>query len=566
MAHVASALLRASSVHGGEAELYSWDASGSVRFATARSLRRGAFGLAEALRLRGVACVAIHVRDGIAFTEAFYASVAAGCIAAPLHVRWSHEECAVAASVVGADVLITDDVDVAIALAKRSTSLRWILLHASSKDELEQVRSSACRAEVSRTCDAALRRATNKLFYAPCGTAFVCFTSGTTGPFKAARISHASALYQASQKRKTMVLDGGSCVLHALPWAHVGALSQLHASMWSTCKTHVFLDRFEARTCRDAMLEHRITHLSLVPPMLDDLRHVDGRAWTHVSSLLVGGGALDARRRRDANAMFPNASIATAYGATEAFSTIAVGVVEGGYEAVSDTWALECKRHRRLAHTPNAWCGCEAGEVLVRGPHVMLGYHNDEAATKSARTETGWWRSGDLGTFLDEKGTRFQIVGRIKDVIRTGGEGVHARQVEQILEQHPSVRRAAVFGIPHAYYGEMVTAAVELQPHREWQGSQLWHAKADTQSAAVPTINKQASSGEQMQAFCRDQGLSGFKLPRIVWCREGGLPVNSLGKVVKSKLQQELQQAQEGSERLGDAEVGQLRLLLQSKL
>lgn len=567
MAHVASALLRASSGHGGGATLYAWDAAGDVRATTARDVLRRTCSLAEAIRKHGATCVAIHVHDGLAFVEAFYAVVAAGCVAAPLHVRWSHEECADAMDVVGADVLLVERVDVAAALAKRTKTIRWILLHDASPSDVQRIRVVAPHVHVRRTCDVPeVRDEATRFAHAPCGTAFVCFTSGTSGRPKAARVSHASALYQAMQKRRTMALDVRAHVLHVLPLAHVGALSQLHASLWSSCRVHVFLPRFDARTCRQAMEVHRVTHLSLVPPMLDDFRHVDGSAMAHVAAVLVGGGPLDAARKEAACAMFPNAAISTAYGATEAFSTVGVGASDGSYEAISDTWALWCEQHGCLAQTPGAWCGCEAGEVLVRGPHVMLGYQNDPNTTQNAMMQTKWWKSGDMGAFLDPAGTKFHIVGRIKDVIRTGGEGVHATQVEQILEQHPSVRRAAVFGIPHAYYGEMVTAAIELQPGEKWHGAEIWRAKAKHSPSSSSLSHGTKASGEELQSFCRNRGLSGFKLPRIIWCRREGLPVTSLGKIVKSRLQEELQQVQKQIARTSDAENEEWRLFFRSKM
>jgi len=567
MAHVASALLRASSGHGGGATLYAWDAAGNVRATTARDVLLRALGLAEAIRKHDATCVAIHVHDGLAFVEAFYAIVAAGCVAAPLHVRWSHEECADAVEVVDADVLFVERVDVAAALAKRTHSIRRIFLHDASPSDVHRIREVAPHVKVCRTCDVRVARDRGTTFaHAPCGTAFVCFTSGTSGKPKAARVSHASALYQAMQKRRTMGLDVRAHVLHALPLAHVGALSQLHASLWSSCRVHVFLERFDARTCREAMEEHFVTHLSLVPPMLDDFRHVDGSAMAHVKTVLVGGGPLDASRKRAASAMFPNAAISTAYGATEAFSTVGVGASDGSYEAISDTWAIWCEQHGCLAIKPGAWCGCEAGEVLVRGPHVMLGYQNDSDTTRNAMLQTKWWKSGDMGAFLNSAGTKFQIVGRIKDVVRTGGEGVHATQVEQILEQHPVVRRAAVFGIPHAYYGEMVTAAIELQPGEKWHGAEIWHAKAKKTPSSGPSSHRRNASGEELQTFCRNRGLSGFKLPRIIWCRREGLPTNSLGKIVKSRLQEELQQVQEQNARTNDAEYEEWRMFFRSKM
>ena len=94
------------------------------------------------------------------------------------------------------------------------------------------------------------------------------------------------------------------------------------------------------------------------------------------------------------------------------------------------------------------------GEVLTRGPHVMLGYWRDAAETQQALLSSGWLRTGDLG-WLDALG-RLWLLGRAKDMIKSGGENVFAAEVEAALEAHPAVAGAAVVGIPHPRLGEMV--------------------------------------------------------------------------------------------------------------
>jgi acyl-CoA synthetase (AMP-forming)/AMP-acid ligase II len=125
--------------------------------------------------------------------------------------------------------------------------------------------------------------------------------------------------------------------------------------------------------------------------------------------------------------------------------------------------------------------------VLVRGPLLFSGYYNDEAATRAAYTDDGWFRSGDLGE-VDDEGF-LSIVGRAKDVIRTGGETVAPAEVEQALGDHPALADVAVVGIPDAQWGEVVCATVVVRD-----------------GAPAPTL-------DELVAHCEHR-LAKFKRPR----------------------------------------------------
>src|SRR5207249_6207475 len=101
------------------------------------------------------------------------------------------------------------------------------------------------------------------------------------------------------------------------------------------------------------------------------------------------------------------------------------------------------------------------GEVVMRSPFLMDGYFDDPAATAQALRD-GWYHTGDLGTFDDEG--YLSIVGRARDVIRTGGETVAPGEVEATLATHPKVREVAVVGLPDDKWGEIVCAVVVAQP------------------------------------------------------------------------------------------------------
>jgi malonyl-CoA/methylmalonyl-CoA synthetase len=148
------------------------------------------------------------------------------------------------------------------------------------------------------------------------------------------------------------------------------------------------------------------------------------------------------------------------------------------------------------------------GEIQLRGPQVFAGYWEDPAATAEAFTADGWFRTGDIGRV--DPGTRhLAIRGRIKEMIISGGMNVYPREVELVLEEHPTVAEAAVAGLPHERWGEQVTAWVVPRPgHAFDEGELIAHTRA---------------------------ALSAYKCPKRVFVLDA-LPRNALGKVLRAAL------------------------------
>jgi acyl-CoA synthetase (AMP-forming)/AMP-acid ligase II len=149
----------------------------------------------------------------------------------------------------------------------------------------------------------------------------------------------------------------------------------------------------------------------------------------------------------------------------------------------------------------------QAGEVLLRGPSIMLEYLDDPAGTAAAVSAEGWLRTGDLGTF-DEAG-RLRIVGRVKDMFIVGGFNAYPAEIENALLRHPDIRQAAVIGIPDARLGEVGMAFVVLTPGA-------------------------AATGDDIVSWARDQ-MANYKVPRVVEVVTE-LPLNATGKVQKDEL------------------------------
>jgi acyl-CoA synthetase (AMP-forming)/AMP-acid ligase II len=147
-----------------------------------------------------------------------------------------------------------------------------------------------------------------------------------------------------------------------------------------------------------------------------------------------------------------------------------------------------------------------SGEVLIRGDNVMAGYWQDDAAT-AASLRDGWLHTGDVGEF--DEGGNLHIVGRLKDVIRSGSTSIIPKEVEDVIVQHPAVAEVAVIGLPDVEWGEAVTAFVVTKPGMSVAESDLVE-------------------------HCRVR-LAGYKKPRSIRF-VASLPRSHYGKVLRAQL------------------------------
>src|SRR5262249_4173060 len=149
----------------------------------------------------------------------------------------------------------------------------------------------------------------------------------------------------------------------------------------------------------------------------------------------------------------------------------------------------------------------QPGELCTRGYSIMLGYWNNEEATRKAIDAARWMNTGDLAT-MDEQGY-VNIVGRIKDMVIRGGENIYPREIEEFLYTNPKVADVQVIGVPDARYGEELMAWIKLR-------------------------EGQSATDEELQQFCRGQ-IATFKIPRY-WKflrPDETMPMTVTGKIQK---------------------------------
>ncbi|MFF1459373.1 AMP-binding protein [Streptomyces sp. NPDC058330] len=275
----------------------------------------------------------------------------------------------------------------------------------------------------------------------------VLHSSGSTGYPKGVLLTHRNMIANVLQTSLVAPLDEHETVLAVPPFHHAfGLIMTMNASLLQGA-TLVTMPRFDPEAYLNAIQDHRVTRLYVVPTiavLLAKSPLVDRYDLSSLRSIVSGGAALDpgtaelCRRRL-------GVSIGQGYGLTEAlvsFMQLADPVASGSVGPNSPN--IECKivditTGNELGHNQD-------GEVLIRGPHVMKGYLNAPEATAKVLEPDGFLHTGDLG-HVDENGELF-LVDRIKELIKYKGQQVSPVELEAVLMSHPKVTDAAVIGVP----------------------------------------------------------------------------------------------------------------------
>ncbi|WP_088185595.1 long-chain-fatty-acid--CoA ligase [Sphingobium sp. Z007] len=350
--------------------------------------------------------------------------------------------------------------------------------------------------------------------------AAILYTGGTTGFPKGVMLSHNNLVASALGSMASGEGHASARYLHSAPLFHIGALSGLLIALHSgSC--NLFLPAFEPLAMLEAIAQWNVTEFFLVPTMLRMMvqhpRFADFDV-SGVQRIRYGASSIDEALLDRAMAAFPNAQFCQAYGMTELSP---VATVLGHEDHGPDARA---KGRLRSAGRASATCEVrivdsedrevprgDVGEIVVRGPIVMMGYWNMPEATAEA-TRGGWMHTGDLGR-MDAEGY-VTVIDRLKDMIITGGENVYSAEVENALSSHPDVAQVAVIAAPDETWGERVHAVIVPRP------------------GTNPTP-------EALTAHCRAL-IAGFKLPRS-FDFLGALPLSAAGKVQKNVLRERAQ-------------------------
>ncbi|MFE3329601.1 type I polyketide synthase [Streptomyces sp. NPDC059176] len=289
--------------------------------------------------------------------------------------------------------------------------------------------------------------------------AWMLYTSGTTGRPKGVLSTQRRSLWAtASCTAPILGLSAGDRVLWPLPLFHCVSHNVCLLGVVAVGATAHLMQGLAADEVLDALRAERSTFLVGVPTLFHHMVEAarDGSfAAPELRLCMVAGSACPVRLHHAFQETF-GISLLASYGSTETGGAITTNLPDGPQVEGSCGLPLPGLDLRLTdARTGDEVGTGEEGEVWVNSPALMLGYHRQPEATADVVTE-GWYRTGDLGR-LDDAGY-LTLTGRVKELIIRGGENIHPREVEEVLQQVPGVAEAAVAGTPHEVLGEVPVA------------------------------------------------------------------------------------------------------------
>ncbi len=441
-------------------------ASLGERVLTHRQLDRTANRAARALRALGVARgdrVVSWADTSLDLVPLFAAAAKLGAVFAPVSARLGAREAAEVARI-AKPKLVVADAERAKQAAPLAAASGAGLASFGAPGAGADLSTAALPADESDVIEPALRERDPHVIF---------FTSGSTGRPKGVVLSHRASWLRGFQgvfhdePRRTVCMFP---MFHMAPWT-------LALAAWQTRGEIAFVPSATPEALLSAIERRRANHFYGIPLIWARILAADLARYdlSSLRDLDTGTSAVPIELVRALRARFPACTLRVYYGATET----------GTASVLSHADVL--RKPGSVGQPPpgGELRIAEDGELLVRSPYLLSEYFDDPEATSAALRE-GWFHTGDLGA-LDAEGY-LSIVGRKRDVVRSGGESVSPSEVEAVLRDAPGVREVAVVGIPDAQWGEVVCAVVVPD------------------GGAHPTL-------EALRAHCEGR-LAGFKRPR----------------------------------------------------
>jgi cyclohexanecarboxylate-CoA ligase len=345
----------------------------------------------------------------------------------------------------------------------------------------------------------------------------VLYTSGTTGRPKGVLHSHNSIHALICQIRDQWNVEPGDTFLVPSPVAHIGGSIYAFECPLLLGTTAVLMDRWDPAVAVTLMNSERCTHMAGATPFLQQLLTAAQRADSRLPDLRVficGGASVSPSLIRRAAEYFDRAVVTRVYGCTEVpVATVGAPRPDEAGPAADTDGRAGIAEIKVVAHEA---APAGDGEICVRGPQMLVGYRHPEDDADSFDA-AGFFRTGDLGRWVDNR--YLVVTGRAKDVIIRNGENISAKEVEDLLADHPGVAEIAIVGLPDDRTGERACAVI---------------VPAGEPGKSTPDV-------ANLLALLQSKGVAKFKAPEqvVIW---DALPKNDAGKILKHQIRAELTQ------------------------
>ena len=458
--------------------------------------------------------VAICMRNFPEWIIAFQSITSIGAIAVAMNSLWQAEEIDYGLRDSGCKLLIADQerMDL-ISQAEISLSCDSLLCRGSQNDTLPRWESMLEKFSGSAMPAAAI---------SPVDDAIILYTSGSTGHPKGVVSSHlaiVSALLSFELDAMIFSLTCGetlepaaqqSANLLAVPLFHVTGCHAVFLMAFRSQTKLVLMRKWEPQLAVELIAREKVTSFITPPTITADLILSTKQGEYDLSTLVLVGGGGAARPPEQVLAMdavFENAIPNNSWGMTE---TNAIGTTIAGelyLQRPGSSGQPSAVLDIRIADEEgNILSLGEQGEVQIRGASMFRGYWNNPEATTNSHID-GWFKTGDIG-YMDEEGYLF-IVGRIKDVVISGGENVGCGEVEAAMLEHPQIREAAAYSVPDKRLGEEVGATIYS--------------------------DGQTIDDEELRDFLAAR-LAKFKIPKYIQNSDSPLPRTASEKIHKQQI------------------------------
>lgn len=450
--------------------------------------------------------VAVLARNSHGFAALRFALARLGAVLVPINFMLKADEVAYILRHAQAETLATDSglAELAQAAAKLDTAVRqfvWL----PSEDPSDPVPGMTSFDTLARTAGSAPAVALGSTDLAQ-----IVYTSGTESTPKGAMLTHDAVIWQYA----SCAVDASICerdvMLHALPLYHCAQLDVFLGPCVYVGATSIVTAKPTPDNLLPLLQHHAITSFFAPPTVWIALLRSPLFDQTDLDQLrkgYYGASIMPVEVLRELARRLPDVGFWNLYGQTEiAPLATMLGPEDQLRKPGSCGRAVLNVETRVVDDALRDVAPGEVGEIVHRSPHLMLGYFHDDERTKAA-FEGGWFHSGDLAT-IDEEGF-ITVVDRKKDMIKTGGENVASREVEEMIYRLGAVSEVAVIGVPHPKWVEAVVAVI------------------------VPKAGQQLTE-EEVLAHCNAH-MAGFKAPKGVVFADA-LPKNPSGKLLKREL------------------------------